>query len=212
MEATRIIALRHGETAWNLDARIQGHTDIALNDTGHWQAQRLAQALAQEPIAAIYASDLQRADATARAIATRCARPVTSHRGLRERHFGLFEGKTFTQIEAQWPDQAQAWRTRVPHWSPAGGESLLALRERIAHTVAALAGRHLGEQIVLVTHGGVLDMLYRIATGQALHTPRTWPLGNASINRLLWTAQGIALVGWSDTRHLDPVTLDERTP
>lgn len=209
MDATRIIAIRHGETAWNVDTRIQGHLDIPLNDTGLWQAQRVAAALAGEPIAAVYASDLKRAHTTAGAIAQAAGLSVVAHTGLRERSFGVFEGKTFTEIDAAWPDDAQAWRKRVPDWTPEGGESLLVLRERIAHTAHALAERHMGEQIVLVAHGGVLDVLYRMATGQDLQAPRTWQLGNASINRLLWTPQGFSLVGWADTRHLDQETRDE---
>ncbi|MGE0330351.1 MAG: histidine phosphatase family protein [Ramlibacter sp.] len=209
MEATRIIAIRHGETAWNVDTRIQGHLDIPLNDTGLWQAQRVAAALAGEPIAAVYASDLKRAHTTAGAIARVTGLGVVAHTGLRERSFGVFEGKTFTEIDAAWPDDAQAWRKRVPDWTPQGGESLLTLRERIAQTAQALAQRHMGEQIVLVAHGGVLDVLYRMATGQELQAPRTWQLGNAAINRLLWTPQGFSLVGWADTRHLDQETRDE---
>lgn len=209
MDATRIIAIRHGETAWNVDTRIQGHLDIPLNDTGLWQAARVAAALAGEPIAAIYASDLSRAHTTASAIGQAVGRDVVSHTGLRERSFGQFEGKTFIEIDTLWPDDAQAWRKRVPDWTPEGGESLLALRERIAQTAQALAAQHTGEQIVLVAHGGVLDVLYRLATGQELQAPRTWQLGNASINRLLWTPQGFSLVGWADTRHLDQETRDE---
>jgi probable phosphoglycerate mutase len=209
LDATRIIAIRHGETAWNVDTRIQGHLDIPLNDTGLWQAQRVAAALAGESIAAVYASDLKRAHTTAGAIAQVAGRGVVAHTGLRERSFGVFEGKTFNEIDAAWPDDAQAWRKRVPDWAPQGGESLLTLRERIAQTAQALAERHMGEQIVLVAHGGVLDVLYRIATGQELQAPRTWQLGNASINRLLWTPQGFSLVGWADTRHLDQETRDE---
>ena len=174
LEATRIIAIRHGETAWNVDTRIQGHLDIPLNDTGLWQAQRAAAALAGEPIAAVYTSDLKRAHATAGAIAGVAGLQPVSHTGLRERSFGVFEGKTFTEIDTLWPDDAQAWRKRVPDWTPQGGESLLVLRERIAGTAQALAERHMGEQIVLVAHGGVLDVLYRIATGQDLQAPRTW--------------------------------------
>lgn len=209
LDATRIIAIRHGETAWNVDTRIQGHLDIPLNDTGLWQAQRVAAALAGEPVAAIYASDLKRAHATASAIGQAVGRDVVSHTGLRERSFGQFEGKTFMEIDTLWPDDAQAWRKRVPDWTPEGGESLVVLRERIAGTAQALAERHMGEQIVLVAHGGVLDVLYRIATGQDLQAPRTWQLGNASINRLLWTPQGFSLVGWSDTSHLDDGPRDE---
>ena len=90
-----------------------------------------------------------------------------------------------------------------------GGESLLVLRERIAHAVSALGQQHLGQQIVLVAHGGVMDVLYRMATGQDLQAPRTWSLGNAHINRLLWTPQGLNLVGWGDDSHLQTPARDE---
>ena len=203
MHATRIIAIRHGETAWNVDTRIQGHLDIPLNDTGLWQARQVAHALAGEPIAAVYTSDLQRAHATAQAVATATGAPLTTDLGLRERSFGHFQGRTFAQIEAELPDDARRWRKRDPHYAPEGGESLVTLRERIARTVTALAQQHVGAQVVMVAHGGVLDVLYRLATGQDIQAPRTWQLANAAINRLLWTPDGLALVGWADTQHLD---------
>jgi len=211
--ATRIIAIRHGETAWNVDTRLQGHLDIGLNARGQWQAQRAAEALADEEIAAIYSSDLSRASATAQAIVDRstqiAARQLRLNSGLRERGFGIFEGQTYAQIATDWPEESVRWRQRDPHYAPTGGESLVQLRERIATTVTALASQHVGEQIVLVAHGGVMDALYRLATHQDIASPRTWELGNAAINRLLWTPDGLSLVGWSDTRHLDEATLDE---
>lgn len=210
MQATRILAIRHGETAWNVDTRIQGHLDIALNETGLRQAQRLARALAaRDPIAAIYSSDLQRAHQTAQAIAEATGAPLQTHVGLRERGFGVFEGKTYVEIESTWPQESERWRLRHPDWAPQGGESLLQVRERVLHTLHALASRHPGEQIVLVAHGGVMDQLYRAATGQDLQAPRTWQLGNTAVNRLLWTPEGLSLVGWSDTSHLDDKSLDE---
>jgi len=210
MEATRILAIRHGETAWNVDTRIQGHLDIPLNETGRWQAERLARTLAaRDPIHAIYSSDLQRAHHTAQAIAAATGAPLSTHAGLRERGFGIFEGKTYLEIEQTWPEESEHWRTRVPHWAPPGGESLLQVRERITRTLHELAARHPGEQIVLVAHGGIMDQLYRAATGQDLQSPRTWPLGNTAVNRLLWTPQGLSLVGWADTTHLEDDSLDE---
>ena len=203
MDATRIIAVRHGETAWNVDTRIQGHLDIPLNDTGRWQARQLARALAAEPIAAIYASDLQRAHATAQAVADATGAPLVADAGLRERSFGQLQGRTFAQIEAELPEQALRWRKRDLHFAPEGGESLTVLRERIQATTHRLAAQHPGALVVLVAHGGVLDVLYRLATGQALQAPRTWLLTNAAINRLLWTPQGLSLVGWGDTQHLE---------
>mgnify|MGYP003332997651 FL=1 len=209
MQATRIIALRHGETAWNVDTRIQGQLDVELNDTGRWQARQAARALQDESIDAIYASDLSRAFQTAEAIGTAVGLSPVPTLALRERHFGQFQTRTWAEIESHWPEQAQLWRSRVPDWAPAGGESLLVLRERIAHAVSALGQQHLGQQIVLVAHGGVMDVLYRMATGQDLQAPRTWSLGNAHINRLLWTPQGLNLVGWGDDSHLQTPARDE---
>jgi len=212
MQPTRILAIRHGETLWNVDTRIQGHLNIDLNETGRWQAERVGHALAEEPIHAIYSSDLRRAFETAQAIALAPARlaasaptpaEVTPHLQLRERHFGHLQGKTWAEIETEYPEECKLWRGRDPHWAPKGGESLTALRERIRSCVDELAGQHLGGQIVLVAHGGVMDALYRLATNQSVEAPRTWHLGNAAINRLLWTPQGLSLVGWGDVSHFD---------
>ncbi|MDO9402830.1 MAG: histidine phosphatase family protein [Polaromonas sp.] len=210
-EPTRIIAIRHGETAWNTDTRIQGHTDIPLNDTGHWQARRMAEALADEPITAIYASDLSRAWETAAYLGRAVGVGLTAERGLRERGFGTFEGRTFAAIEQETPDQAQRWRKRDPDFAPAGGESLVVLRERVVEAAARLAARHPGELIALVGHGGVMDVLYRAATRLDIQAARSWALGNAAINRLLWTPEGFSLVGWGDTRHLDSGVPDAGT-
>ena len=219
MESTRILAIRHGETAWNVDTRIQGQLNIGLNDTGLWQAQQVGKALADEPIVAIYSSDLDRAFTTAESIAqsnhslhqtSGQTYTVLPHTGLRERHFGHFEGMTWAEIEEQCPTDAKLWRSRDPHWAPQGGESLVVLNERITQCVRDIASQHLGEQIVLVAHGGVLDVLYRLATGQDPQAPRTWHLGNAAINRLLWTPEGLSLVGWGDVAHLQEAQIASR--
>ena len=214
MQVTRILAVRHGETAWNRDTRIQGHTDIELNQHGHWQAAQLAHALREEPIAAFYASDLSRACATAQAVARLHGQSVQTHTGLRERCFGRFEGHTWAELEARFPDETLAWRKRVPDFAPPGGESLLQLQERVMATVDQLARRHPGEQVLMVAHGGVLDILYRAATRLELQAPRSWTMTNTAINRLLWTPEGLSLVGWADTGHLQAAdgahTLDER--
>ena len=211
MEPTRISAIRHGETAWNVDTRLQGDLDIPLNEVGLRQAQHLAQTLVQrETIDAIYASDLSRAHSTAQAIAQAMGQTVTVHAGLRERHFGAFQGRTYAQIETELPEHAWHWRKRTPDWAPpGGGESLTVLRERVIQTVEALAAAHAGQHIVMVAHGGVLDILYRAAARLDLQAPRTWALTNTAVNRLLWTPQGLSLVGWGDTSHLDAVAKDE---
>jgi probable phosphoglycerate mutase len=207
-EATRIIAIRHGETLWNVGSRIQGQLDIPLNPVGHQQARRLALALKDEPITAIYSSDLARASQTAQYLANELGLPVMPEPALRERSFGDFQGKTFAEIEALLPLQAQSWRKRDPQFAPAGGESLLELTSRVVEAAARLAAQHPGELIALVAHGGVMDVLYRAAARLDIQAARTWTLGNAAINRLLWTPGGFSLAGWADTQHLDE-TLDD---
>jgi probable phosphoglycerate mutase len=211
MNATRIIAIRHGETAWNVDTRIQGQLDIPLNERGQWQAAQLAEALAtQDPLDAVYTSDLKRAHQTASAVAARQGLTPVSHVGLRERGFGAFEGKTFAEIEKDLPEDAMLWRKREPHWAPPqGGESLVLMEQRIRNTLNELAAQHVGQHIALFAHGGVMDLLYRIATQQGLQAPRTWTLTNTAINRLLWTPESVSLVGWADTSHLDEMSRDE---
>ncbi len=210
MQSTRITAIRHGETAWNVDTRIQGQLDIGLNDKGRWQAERAGAALADSDIDVVYSSDLWRAYDTALSVAQPHRLPVQTDEGLRERGFGRFEGKTFAEIEANLPDQALLWRTRVPDFAPEGGESLLLFRERVTQCISKLAASNLGKHIVIVSHGGVMDVLYRAATGLDLQAPRTWQLGNAAINRLLWNGESLSLVGWADVSHLDE-TRDETT-
>ncbi len=206
---TRILAVRHGETAWNVDTRIQGQLDIPLNDTGRWQAVRVGAALAGEAIDAIYASDLVRAADTAAAIARTTGLPVHHDAGLRERRFGLFQGRTVAEIEAIHPELVRRWKSREPDFEPEGAESLRTFFQRSVDTAHRLAAAHPGGTVVLVAHGGVLDCLYRAACGMPIEAPRTWQLGNASINRLLFTGERLTMIGWGDTQHLDAEALEE---
>lgn len=206
---TTVLAVRHGETAWNRETRIQGQLDIPLNPLGQAQARRLAQALEGQGIDAIYASDLLRADETARIVAERLGLAVSSEQGLRERAFGIFEGLTWAEIEERWPAQSERWRRRDPDFGAEGGESLQGFYTRVVTAAQRLVVEHPGQTVLLVAHGGVLDCLYRAAARQPLQAPRTWQLGNATINRLLHTPQGFSLVGWNDDKHLDGLSLDE---
>jgi len=210
-QATRVLAIRHGETEWNVDGRIQGQLDVPLNATGQWQVHRLALAVSDEGIDAIYSSDLLRAFETAQAVARGCGRPIVTDIGLRERGFGVFEGLSYAEINERWPELAERWRRRDPDFGAEGGETLREFSARSVATVSRLAALHPGQTIAVVSHGGVMDCLYRAAAHVALDAPRSWQLGNAAINRLLYTPQGFTLVGWSDTHHLDDEVLDEFT-
>jgi 2,3-bisphosphoglycerate-dependent phosphoglycerate mutase len=208
-EATRIVAVRHGETVWNAEMRMQGQLDTALSDRGRRQAARAAEALAGEGIEAIVASDLARAFDTARAIATVVGLPITAEAGLRERCFGIFEGHTYAEIDARWPEDAARWRRHEPAFGPEGGETLIDFSARAVAAMTRIAAAARGRTTLVVTHGGVLDCLYRAASGLDLGAPRSWELGNAAINRLLYTGERFTLVGWGDTAHLEGGTLDD---
>jgi probable phosphoglycerate mutase len=202
-EATRILAIRHGQTAWNADKRIQGQLDLPLDAMGLRQAERLAEALADEPITAVYSSDLSRAVQTAAPLVERKQLPLRPDPALRERSFGEFQGRTFEEVTRSWPDQALRWRHRDPDYGPAGGERLIDFNDRCVAAAWRLAAAHPGQTIVMVAHGGVMDCLYRSAVGMGLSAPRTWQLDNAAVNRLLWSPQGLTLVGWNDRSHLE---------
>lgn len=199
---TLLIALRHGETAWNAEQRIQGQLDTPLNETGRWQAERLGQALADADVQAIYSSDLQRARDTAAPLAQRMGLPVQTDPALRERHFGQWQGSRYPELEQQYPEQTLAWRRRDPDFGPPGGETLAAFHERALAAYTRLAQAHAGQTVAVFAHGGLLDSLYRAATGQALQAPRSWLCANARINRLLYTGEAFTLVGWNDDTHL----------
>ncbi|MDQ2734137.1 MAG: histidine phosphatase family protein [Pseudomonadota bacterium] len=202
-QLTRVIAIRHGETVWNAEMRMQGQLDTNLSPRGRWQAGRVAAGLGGEGIDAVIASDLARAFDTAQAIAKSAGVEVEVDTGLRERGFGVFEGYTYAEIDQRWPTEAARWRRHDPDFGPDEGETLRDFYRRSVSTATAIAARHAGRSIALVTHGGVLDCLYRAASNVSLDAPRSWQLGNAAINRLLYTPRGFTLIGWSDTTHLD---------
>lgn len=208
-QVTRIVAVRHGETVWNAEMRMQGQLDTALSERGRRQAARAAAALADEGIEAIVSSDLARAHDTAAAIAGVVGLPIANDPDLRERSFGVFQGYTYAEIDARWPADALRWRRHDPAFAPEGGETLIEFDARAVAAMTRIAAEARGRSILVVTHGGVLDCLYRAASGLGLDAPRSWELGNAAINRLLFTGERFTLVGWSDTTHLDGDPLDD---
>jgi probable phosphoglycerate mutase len=193
--------------------RLQGHIDIPLNAEGERQAGALALALADTPVDAIYASDLQRARQTAQAVASTLGLPLGADAGLRERCYGGFEGLLYSEIEARFPADFAAWQARdVDAVMPPGvrvAESFRQFYARCIDTIVALASRHPGQQLVLVAHGGVLECAYRAAMGIELGTPRTFPIKNASINRFAFQGGVLSMSSWGETAHLQPRALDE---
>jgi probable phosphoglycerate mutase len=197
-----IFVVRHGETDWNLAQRFQGHTDIPLNATGERQAELLSERLAKEPIEAIYTSDLKRAQQTAETSARRHGLKARLEPGLRERNFGAFEGRTFAEIASLFPDEHRRWISRDPDFLIDGGESLLQVSTRVAAVLDGLAHQHAEGCILLVTHGGALDLIYRRVLGIDLKQPRAWPTPNAAVNRLRFEKGAWQMVAWADEEHL----------
>lgn len=205
---TRICFIRHGETDWNVEKRIQGQLDIALNETGRKQAVAMAFNASHHSFHAIYSSDLQRALDTAAALAQRVRLPVAKLSGLRERHFGLFQGLTAEEGEQRYPAAYIGYKNRDVHDPFENGESLLQLAERIERAVAHIVREHPGQNVAAFTHGGVLDIIYRKATGRPLHTPRDFKVPNCALNWLRFDAQGWHLESWDDHHHLHEVIKD----
>lgn len=213
MSPTNIILIRHGETAWNAERRLQGHIDIALNDEGLRQAAATADALSGEQIDLVVSSDLQRAAATADAVAG--TRGLTARRDplLRERCFGGFEGLLYAEIEQRFPLEFAAWQAReIDAPMPSGARAAETFRQFYQRAVAAIVAwgeAHPGRTLALVAHGGVLECAYRAALGLSLETPRDFPVLNASINRFRVEGGKLSLVSWGEVGHLQPKVLDE---
>ena len=202
MSATTLVLVRHGETAWNVEGRIQGHTDVALNGFGVAQAEALGKRLAREHFDAIYSSDLIRAFHTARPAVPDPDRAIITDRRLRERHLGVLQGLNSEEAMAAQPAAWQAFKSRDPDLELAGGESLGEFSRRVVGFVEAILEAHAGERVLVVTHGGVLDAAYRHATGMAQNAPRNFPIYTASVNVLrhfrgVWTVES-----WGDVSHL----------
>lgn len=210
---TKILLIRHGETAWNAVRRLQGHTDIPLSPTGERQAQALAQALAKEPLDAIISSDLGRAVQTAQAVAALHPQvPLHTDAGLRERGYGAFEGLLYTEIAERYPIEFAEWQARnVDAVMPAGerlAESFRQFYQRCLDGIARWADQYPQQAIVIVAHGGVLECAYRAANGLTLDGPRDFAIRNATVNRFRMEAGVLAMESWGEAIHLDGA-LDE---
>ena len=201
--------MRHGETDWNAGRRIQGHIDVPLSVAGHAQARAAGNALANEGFAAIYSSDLTRARQTAEATAHLAHVPLHLLTGLRERHYGVFQGLTYTEAEAQYPEAYARHHARDDaRFTLPGGESLHDLAVRIGEVCDDIVSRHVGEAVAIFTHGGVLDILYRRAAGKPLTAPRDFAIPNAAINWIEIANDRWTILNWAERGHLT-VALDE---
>jgi probable phosphoglycerate mutase len=200
---TELVLIRHGETDMNRELRFQGHVDVALNALGLEQARRLAARLVGEKADALYASDLLRARQTAQPIAASLALQAVAEKGLREQSFGRIDGMRVDDIKEQHPEAWERWTRFEQDFAMPGGESTRQFHQRVMEAVYRLAMANAGKTLVLVTHGGVLDMIYRTARSLGLDGPRQSEIPNAGLNRIRVRKEGaIDILHWADTRHL----------
>jgi probable phosphoglycerate mutase len=195
--------IRHGETAWNAEGRVQGQTDVPLSAVGEAQARAVVAALAGERFAALYASDLARVRQTAAPAARALGLEVRLDAGLRERHYGKFETLTYAEARERHPEDFARFKAKEPDYDFGSGESLLGFNARAIACVAGIARRHAGESVLVFTHGGVLEMVHRHARGTGLSAPRDFEIPNAAINWFEIGAEGWQVLTWAERSHLD---------
>jgi 2,3-bisphosphoglycerate-dependent phosphoglycerate mutase len=210
MVEARILLIRHGETEWNRAGRIQGyHADSPLTETGREQARALAARLAREGIDVLHSSDAGRTRETAEPIGAATGLPAIHDPALRERNYGVFEGRSFTEIEIEFHVEFQKFRTRDPHYAPPNGESAAQFRYRIITALEGIAAGAAGKRVAVITHGGVLGVMYRHTMNISLETKRGYSLANASLNHFRFADGRWLLDAWGDVAHLPAESLDE---
>lgn len=207
---TELILIRHGETDWNVEHRIQGHLDIPLNCAGLAQAEAIGERFREVDIDVLVSSDLTRAMQTMKPISVARNLPVVRDARLRERHLGVLQGKTTQEAEQVAPEAYKVFRSRAKDAALNEGESLATFAARVIDALRELTQTYQDKRIVAVTHGGVLDIAYRHANSTPLEAPRTFSIHNASVNTFRVDEAGFQLVNWSDISHLpDKWAMDE---
>jgi len=205
----KIYLIRHGETRWNREKRLQGHLDIGLNERGYWQADRLGEYLSDCSVAAVISSDLSRAVDTAKAVAKHHNLTLQYDPRLRERHYGLMQGLSHDEVAQNHPRHHQAWKDREVNFQPESGESLQQFYDRVMESAIFWAKKYEDQDIAMVAHGGVLDCLNRAATGKTLDVPRDFEILNASLNTLSFSESHFELIEWGNVSFLNNPHCDQ---
>jgi 2,3-bisphosphoglycerate-dependent phosphoglycerate mutase len=196
-----LMLVRHGETEWNAQRRYQGQSDVPLSALGRRQAELVAEQLAGHEIDAVYASDLKRAWETARIIVAKIGQDIFSEPRLRELKFGILEGLTFDEAQAQYPEMIAAWLNDF-HQPPKGGETIDLFNARVVSLLEDLKQKHEEQTVLLVAHGGPLSEILRVVL--ELSPQKRWylELENASLSEVLIATDYISLKRLNDTCHL----------
>lgn len=213
MDTTHFWLVRHGETLWNAERRLQGWLDIPLNEKGKKQSEQLARFLASAAFAtdihAIYSSDLSRAHETAQIATRSLGQTIITDPGLRERSYGIYQGEDWSSLSKA-SDGKALIDFRKPDQPIEGGESYLAFSQRVSRAFEGIAHQHPGQNVLVFTHGGVIDIAWRCSTGATLETQRPFPILNVSVNRCGIRGPGDWFIqDWGYTGHLEAEALDD---
>ncbi len=211
MPITEIFLVRHGETEWNVQQRLQGHADSPLTDIGHQQAEALAGSLQNYDFDAIYSSDLKRAVDTADKIVSKNGGQLQEDSRIRERHFGVLQGLTTIEMAEQHPHVWQQYQSYAPDYCIPEGESAKECLQRVVQCFDELVTKHQGKRILIVTHGGILSIFLKYVLKIPLDTPRRYQLLNSSLNIFTYDKEWM-LYSWGNMCHVHNVrSLDDNT-
>lgn len=207
---TTLIFVRHGETEWNLEGRIQGQSDSRLTERGREQGRRAAERLAGLALAAVYASDLGRARETGEMISALHGLAVQTKPELRERCYGEFEGRTREEIVAADPDTFATWLADRQRLAPPGGETQQELSDRVMRAMHEIVGAHPGETVAVAGHGGPIKSALFAVLGIPIDSwDRTW-VAHGSVTVLRGRPDDLRVASFNDTSHVDQAPVERR--
>ncbi|WP_319481694.1 histidine phosphatase family protein [uncultured Draconibacterium sp.] len=200
--ATEITIIRHGETMWNVQKRIQGQRNSKLSENGITQAELVAKALAKREFDVLLSSDLERAVETAKIINKQLVLPHKYNANLRERSFGIFEGKNFAEIEEKYPEEFRRYKERNPEFVVPGGESIQQMYKRVTSEIESIARNFKDQKVLIVSHGLVLEMMMYRTFSLKLDEPRAFSINNSSISSFYIDSDNWFLKEWGVIEHL----------
>ncbi|WP_319501626.1 histidine phosphatase family protein [uncultured Draconibacterium sp.] len=200
--ATEITIIRHGETMWNVQKRIQGQRNSKLSENGITQAELVAKALAKREFDVLVSSDLERAVETAKIINKQLVLPHKYNANLRERSFGIFEGKNFAEIEEKYPEEFRRYKERNPEFVVPGGESIQQMYKRVTSEIESIACNFKDQKVLIVSHGLVLEMMMYRTFNLKLDEPRAFSINNSSISSFYIDGDNWFLKEWGVIEHL----------
>ena len=201
----RLYLVRHGETEWNAQGRIQGHTDVDLSDYGRQQARAVAQRLLGVTFDAAYSSDLNRSRETGEIILGHRPPSLHSTDRLREYHKGVFEGLTVHEYMRRYPDLYQASLVNDLDFAPTGGETIRQTSLRMAGFISDLKKQHRDETVLVVGHGGSLRSAVVAIMDLPLEANWKLVMGNCSLSVFDIYPDNAVMLLYNDTSHLNGV-------